>query len=68
MSDDNDTRRKLIELLNLLLKTMEAWPVPVQDGSRLAEDRAATYGSLLDLPTMCEQYLGGSDDFLGGLY
>jgi hypothetical protein len=68
VSDDDDARRKLIELLDLLLKTMQAWPVPVQDGSRLAGDRAATYGSLLDLQTMCEHYLGGSDDFLGGLY
>jgi hypothetical protein len=68
VSDDDDARRKLIELLDLLLKTMQAWPVPVQDGSRLGGDRAATCGSLLDLQTMCEHYLGGSDDFLGGLY
>jgi hypothetical protein len=31
--------RKLIGLRDLLLKTMDAWPVPIQDGGRLAADR-----------------------------
>jgi hypothetical protein len=67
LSDDDEPRQKLIELLGMIRTTMRAWPIPISDGSRLAVDRAATDGFLLDLPTMCEHYLGGSDDFFGGL-
>ena len=51
----------------MIRSTMDALPVPICDGSRLADDRAATEGFLLDLPTICEHYLFGSEDFLGGL-
>jgi hypothetical protein len=65
---NDDPRQELIELLGVILQAMDAWPVRIQDGSRLAADRVATEGSPVDLPTMCEHYIGGSDDFLGGLY
>jgi hypothetical protein len=67
MSDDDEPWQKLIELLAMIRSTMDALPVPICDGSRLADDRAATKGFLLDLPTICEHYLFGSEDFLGGL-
>lgn len=51
----------------MIRSAMSALPIPVNDGSRLAADRAAAEGFLLDLPTMCEHYLFGADDFLGGL-
>jgi hypothetical protein len=67
LSDDDEPRQKLIELLGMIRSAMSALPVPISDGSRLAADRAAAEGFLLDLPTMCEHYLFGSDDFLDGL-
>jgi hypothetical protein len=61
-----DPHQALIQLVRELPGILEAPPVPIGEGSRMASDRAASTG-LIDLPTMCEHYLGGSEDFMTAL-
>jgi hypothetical protein len=64
---ENDPRRELLELLDMSRQIMDAWPIPIGDASRMAADRTAT-PDLLDLPGLCEHYIGGSEGFIGGLH
>lgn len=61
-----DPHQGLTQLVREVPGVLEAPRVPIGEGSRMASDRAASSG-LIDLPTMCEHYLGGSDDFMTAL-
>jgi hypothetical protein len=60
---DEDPRKALLELLDTFPKLFDALPIPISDGSRMAADKAAA-PDLLDLPQLCEHYLGCSEDHL----
>jgi hypothetical protein len=47
----------------MIPKAMDALPIPISEGSRMAADRDAA-PELLNLPSSCEHYLGGSEDLL----
>jgi hypothetical protein len=61
-----DPHAALIQLSGMIPKALNALPIPIGDGSRMASDRAASPG-VLDLPILCEHYMGGSEDFLTAL-
>jgi len=60
-------REALIQLLEMIPTVLNAKLIPISDGSRMAEDRAAMPTDLFDLPSMCEHYIGSSEDFLTGI-
>jgi len=62
----DDPHQGLLQLVREVPGVLDAAPVPIGEGSRMASDRAASTG-LIDLPIMCEHYLGGSEDFLTAL-
>jgi hypothetical protein len=61
-----DPHQALIQLVSEVPGVLESPLSPISDGSRMASDRAASTG-LIDLPIMCEHYLGGSEDFFTAL-
>jgi hypothetical protein len=63
----DDPRASLIQLLRTVPTMIGAAPVPIAEGSRMAEDQAAAR-DLLNLPMLCHNYLAGSANFLKGLY
>jgi hypothetical protein len=61
---DDDPRKAILDLLDdAFPKLFDALPIAIAGGSRMAEDKAAT-PDLLDLPQICEHYLGCSEDHL----
>jgi hypothetical protein len=60
----DDPRTAIVDILtDAIPKVFEALPIPIGDGSRMAEDKIAA-PDLLDLPQLCEHYLGCSEDHL----
>jgi hypothetical protein len=65
---DDDPRRDLIELLDSARRATEAFRNEFVPDSRMAADQAATGGTNVDLPAICQRYIAGSVDFLSGLH
>ena len=61
---DDDPRTAILDLLtDAIPKLFGALPIPIANGSRMAGDKTAA-PDLLDLPQLCEHYLGCSEDHL----
>ena len=65
-SQPDDLANDLIELVGWILTARDGKLIPISDGSRMAADLLAGT-DVINLPMLCDHYLGGSADFLTAL-